>query len=368
MANDKNLNDDKLVSIRYDPKFLENVTIRKPRGKWIDYNNPYSIQKIKAIKSYMDEIENELSKYENLEIPFIRDLNDHLSTYLLSIYELNVIEHMLEKIKTFDTETYMRCFFVEYFNFLSKNRILEIDLLKSQLEEGRNENIGIDYYVYDYYKKNNTKLRWLENSKSKHDLVYIGNSPDAAQWVLVNEKYWILEFLKTLDLDYIWKWNHNVLEDRGEFEKDMAKKEIIGINQTKKENTIYIDGYVLSDEYYIKEFKKDDVVEGKLLKFKLHNIKDKKHNYFDIVAWNKTADYIKEKINKEDYIRIEGHLESNSYLKDNEKVYTINIIADHVELVQSLEEQYELEKQRKKEEKAKLDELPEDYDGLTWDA
>ncbi|WP_429979359.1 single-stranded DNA-binding protein, partial [Mycoplasmopsis bovis] len=56
---------------------------------------------------------------------------------------------------------------------------------------------------------------------------------------------------------------------------------------------------------------------------------------FDIALWNANAQFILEKVKKNDLIEIIGHLESGSYSKDNEKVYFLNIVADKVKIIQT---------------------------------
>nr|WP_233751404.1 single-stranded DNA-binding protein [Mycoplasmopsis agalactiae] len=100
-------------------------------------------------------------------------------------------------------------------------------------------------------------------------------------------------------------------------------------------NTILLSGNVVNDEYYVKEFKSNKDTDGKLLKLKLHNTSGNKHNYFDIALWNANAQFILEKVKKDDLIEIIGHLESGSYSKDNEKVYFLSIVADRVKIIKT---------------------------------
>ncbi|MCE6061644.1 single-stranded DNA-binding protein [Mycoplasmopsis agalactiae] len=110
-------------------------------------------------------------------------------------------------------------------------------------------------------------------------------------------------------------------------------------------NTIVLSGNVVNDEYYVKEFKSNKDTYGKLLKLKLHNTSGNKHNYFDIALWNANAQFILEKVKKDDLIEIIGHLESGSYSKDNEKVYFLSIVADRVKIIKTAFEA-ELEEKR----------------------
>ncbi|UUM25884.1 single-stranded DNA-binding protein [Mycoplasmopsis agalactiae] len=110
-------------------------------------------------------------------------------------------------------------------------------------------------------------------------------------------------------------------------------------------NTIVLSGNVVNDEYYVKEFKSNKDTDGKLLKLKLHNTSGNKHNYFDIALWNANAQFILEKVKKDDLIEIIGHLESGSYSKDNEKVYFLSIVADRVKIIKTAFEA-ELEEKR----------------------
>ncbi|MBT1328506.1 single-stranded DNA-binding protein [Mycoplasma bovis] len=111
-------------------------------------------------------------------------------------------------------------------------------------------------------------------------------------------------------------------------------------------NTIVLSGNVVNDEYYLKEFKSNKDTDGKLLKLKLHSTSGNKHNYFDIALWNANAQFILEKVKKNDLIEIIGHLESGSYSKDNEKVYFLSIVADKVKIIQTA---YEVELEEKRE-------------------
>ncbi|UOE63490.1 single-stranded DNA-binding protein [Mycoplasmopsis bovis] len=126
----------------------------------------------------------------------------------------------------------------------------------------------------------------------------------------------------------------------------------------EKLNKISLNGQVASEQYYIKDFENTKGKVSKLLKFKLLNINDKKHNYFDIVTWDKTAELVESGIKKGDYITVSGYLESNAYLKNNEKVYTLNIVADEVSLVKS-KEQEEAEKNWNKLSKSEKEEYLE---------
>lgn len=55
----------------------------------------------------------------------------------------------------------------------------------------------------------------------------------------------------------------------------------------------------------------------------------------NIVAFKKTADIIGQYCKKGTQIIVEGHIQTGSYEKDGKKVYTQDIIADHIEFVGS---------------------------------
>ncbi|UOE64629.1 hypothetical protein MbovBow_01295 [Mycoplasmopsis bovis] len=74
----------------------------------------------------------------------------------------------------------------------------------------------------------------------------------------------------------------------------------------EKLNKISLNGQVASEQYYIKDFENTKGKVSKLLKFKLLNINDKKHNYFDIVTWDKTAELVESGIKKVIILQLVG--------------------------------------------------------------
>lgn len=54
-----------------------------------------------------------------------------------------------------------------------------------------------------------------------------------------------------------------------------------------------------------------------------------------VVAFKKTADVVSKYCHKGTQINVEGHIQTGSYDRDGKKVYTQDIIADHIEFVGS---------------------------------
>lgn len=60
-------------------------------------------------------------------------------------------------------------------------------------------------------------------------------------------------------------------------------------------------------------------------------------DYIDCVAFGKTAEVIERFFTKGKQIVVQGHIQNNNYLKDGQKIYTYQIMADRVEFVGSKE-------------------------------
>lgn len=54
-----------------------------------------------------------------------------------------------------------------------------------------------------------------------------------------------------------------------------------------------------------------------------------------VVAWGKTAEFIEKYFHKGQRIGIEGRIQTGSYEKDGQKIYTTDVIAENVEFVES---------------------------------
>ena len=57
------------------------------------------------------------------------------------------------------------------------------------------------------------------------------------------------------------------------------------------------------------------------------------------IAWGKTADFAEKYLTKGTKIMIAGRLQTGSYEKDGRKVYTTDIIVDHIEFCEGKKEQ-----------------------------
>lgn len=56
-----------------------------------------------------------------------------------------------------------------------------------------------------------------------------------------------------------------------------------------------------------------------------------KTNFPRIVAWRKTAEFVAKYMHKGDRLCVEGHIETGSYEKGGQTVYTTDIVADHIQ-------------------------------------
>ena len=56
-----------------------------------------------------------------------------------------------------------------------------------------------------------------------------------------------------------------------------------------------------------------------------------KTNFPRIVAWRKTAEFVAKYMHKGDRLCVEGHIETGSYEKGGQIVYTTDIVADHIQ-------------------------------------
>jgi len=62
--------------------------------------------------------------------------------------------------------------------------------------------------------------------------------------------------------------------------------------------------------------------------------KEKEADFFNIVVWGKSAENCANYLTKGRLVGIEGRLQSRSYLKDDEKRYVTEIVADRVEFLE----------------------------------
>lgn len=62
---------------------------------------------------------------------------------------------------------------------------------------------------------------------------------------------------------------------------------------------------------------------------------ERKADFFNCVAWRKTAEFLAKYCKKGSRVAISGHLVSGSYDKDGHTVYTVEIVVDNVDLMSS---------------------------------
>lgn len=70
---------------------------------------------------------------------------------------------------------------------------------------------------------------------------------------------------------------------------------------------------------------------------------ERKADFFNCVAWRKTAEFLSKYCRKGSRVAITGHLVSGSYEKNGNTVYTVEIVADNVDLMSSAQSKPVLE-------------------------
>ena len=90
-------------------------------------------------------------------------------------------------------------------------------------------------------------------------------------------------------------------------------------------NKVIMQGILAKDNYFKVSEKGNAFLTNSI------NIQTEKANeFFNIVAFGKIAEDIADKFNKGDILNFEGKLKNNSYEKNGEKKYTVQIVIDKV--------------------------------------
>lgn len=58
-------------------------------------------------------------------------------------------------------------------------------------------------------------------------------------------------------------------------------------------------------------------------------------DFINIVVWRKQAENVKKYVNKGNLVAVEGRIQTGSYEKDGQKVYTTDVVADNVQFLES---------------------------------
>lgn len=112
----------------------------------------------------------------------------------------------------------------------------------------------------------------------------------------------------------------------------------------------------------VKEIEKRVTQSGKsVITFTIAIKRDKEtSDFLNCVAWNSTADFLSQYVNKGDLISVDGKVQSRSYDKsDGNKAYVTEIITNAVSLLSKVQnkDKYELKEDEEIETKKFFDEL-----------
>ena len=58
-------------------------------------------------------------------------------------------------------------------------------------------------------------------------------------------------------------------------------------------------------------------------------------DFINVVVWRKQAENVKKFVNKGSLIAVEGRIQTGSYEKDGQRVYTTDVVADNVQFLES---------------------------------
>lgn len=62
---------------------------------------------------------------------------------------------------------------------------------------------------------------------------------------------------------------------------------------------------------------------------------EREADFINIVVWRKQAENVKKYVNKGSLIAVEGRIQTGSYEKDGQRVYTTDVVADNVQFLES---------------------------------
>lgn len=75
----------------------------------------------------------------------------------------------------------------------------------------------------------------------------------------------------------------------------------------------------------------------------------KEADFIRCIAFNKTAEMVEKYFHKGKQIALQGHINTGSYEKDGQKIYTTDVVADRVEFVGPKEERKEQDDRQKQQ-------------------
>ena len=62
---------------------------------------------------------------------------------------------------------------------------------------------------------------------------------------------------------------------------------------------------------------------------------EREADFINIVAWRNQAENVKKYVSKGSLVAVEGRIQTGSYEKDGQKVYTTDVVADNVQFLES---------------------------------
>ncbi|AJM71551.1 single-stranded DNA-binding protein [Mycoplasma yeatsii] len=127
-------------------------------------------------------------------------------------------------------------------------------------------------------------------------------------------------------------------------------------------NQVILIGRLVRDEFYEKEFDKQNNEKGKLLKFTLATLESReiKTQFIEVTCYDKLAEITKEHLKKGDLISLIGVAQNNVFkTKDDKQTSKLEIIANRIKFLAKAETINELKhyKQLAQEQQQAIQEI-----------
>ena len=72
--------------------------------------------------------------------------------------------------------------------------------------------------------------------------------------------------------------------------------------------------------------------------------------FVPVVLWGKTAEIVNQYCNKGSPLLVEGRIQTRSYEKDNQKIYVVEVVGEHIQLLGQKKEEKTTEAEKTTEE------------------